>query len=142
MRKKCPCGEMMTMKLRTVIYSGKVEIDNVPIFSCTSCKRSEVIPEVKPDLTGLIAKLGADPSKGTLLFNECNEWADLLVEAKVNKCQPNTVEVQALIEQRINMLLDMYLLAQTLNDEAWIVDLNKRLQQISGKSLYTYSLTR
>ncbi|GKU78461.1 hypothetical protein [Paenibacillus sp. L3-i20] len=137
MQKKCSCGVMMTIKLRTVIYSGKVEIDNVPIFSCIACSRSEVIPEVKPDLTGLIAQLGAEPSKGTLLFNECNEWADLLVEAKLNKNLPNSQEVQVLIEQRINMLLDIYILAQGLNDEVWIAEINKRLQQLSGKSLYT-----
>lgn len=137
MRKKCQCGEMMAMKLRTVIYSGKVEIDNVPIFSCAACSRSEVIPEVKPDLTGLIAQLGAEPNKGTFLFNECNEWADLLVEAKVNKQQPETREVEALIEQRVNMLLDLYLLAQSLNDEAWIADLDKRLGQISRRTLHT-----
>ncbi|REK76345.1 hypothetical protein [Paenibacillus paeoniae] len=137
MRKTCHCGDTMTMKLRTVIYSGKVEIDNVPIFSCTSCSRSEVIPEVKPDLTGLIAQLGAEPDKCTFLFNECNEWADLLVEAKVNKQQPNVHEVEALIQQRVNMLLDLYLLAQSLNDEAWIIDINKRLQQISRRTLHT-----
>ncbi|MFF2887906.1 hypothetical protein [Paenibacillus sp. NPDC057967] len=137
MRKTCHCGETMTMKLRTVIYSGKVEIDNVPIFSCTTCSRSEVIPEVKPDLTGLIAQLGAEPNKGTFLFNECNEWADLLVEAKANKQQPELHEVEALIEQRVNMLLDLHLLAQSLEDEAWIADINKRLQQISRRRLHT-----
>lgn len=137
MRKTCQCGEMMTMKLRTVIYSGKVEIDNVPIFSCAACSRSEVIPEVKPDLTGLIAKLGAEPDKQTFLFNECNEWADLLVEAKVNKKPPEPQDVEALIQQRINTLLDLYLLAQSLGDEDWIADLNKRLQQLSRRSMLT-----
>lgn len=121
----------MTMKLRTVIYSGKVEIDNVPIFSCTTCSRSEVIPAVKPDLTGLIAQLGSEPDKGTFLFNECNEWADLLVEAKVNRGQPDVYAVEALAEQRVNMLLDLHLLAQSMNDEEWIADINKRLQQLS-----------
>ncbi|MFD0587958.1 hypothetical protein ACFQZE_08070 [Paenibacillus sp. GCM10027627] len=137
MRKKCLCGEMMTMKLRTVIYSGKVEIDNVPIFSCAFCNRSEVIPEVKPDLTGLIAQLGATPDKSTFLFNECNEWADLLVEAKVNRGHTEVHEVEALTQQRINTLLDLYLMAQSLNDEAWIADLNKRLEQISRRTLHT-----
>lgn len=137
MRKKCNCGEMMTMKLRTVIYSGKVEIDNVPIFSCQSCSRSEVIPEVKPDLTGLIAGLGSEPGKQTFLFNECNEWADLLVEAKVNKVRPETQDVEELITHRINALLDMYLLAQSLNDETWLADLKKRLGQLSRRKLLT-----
>lgn len=137
MHKTCLCGNIMTMKLRTVIYSGKVEIDNVPIFSCEECSRSEVIPEVKPDLTGLIAKLGAEPDKQTYRFNECNEWADLLVEAKAHKSQPDIAEVEALIGQRIDMLLDLYLLAQSMNDEEWMADLDKRLQQINRRSLHT-----
>ncbi|WP_028611160.1 hypothetical protein [Paenibacillus harenae] len=137
MQKRCHCGDIMKMKLRTVIYSGKVEIDNVPIYSCPSCSRSEVFPEVKPDLTGLIAQLGAKPDKQTFLFNECNEWADLLVEAKAEKQQTDPDAVEQLIEQRINKLLDLYLLAQSLNDEAWITDINKRLEQISRRPLFT-----
>ncbi|WP_306010660.1 hypothetical protein MHI37_13495 [Paenibacillus sp. FSL H8-0548] len=125
------------MKLRTVIYSGKVEIDNVPIFSCTTCNRSEVFPEVKPDLTGLIAQLGAKPDKQTFLFNECNEWANLLVEAKADKLKTDEPAFQRLIEQRINKLLDLYLLANSLNDMAWIADIEKRLEQISRRSLHT-----
>jgi hypothetical protein len=137
LQKRCHCGDIMKMKLRTVIYSGKVEIDNVPIYSCSTCNRSEVFPEVKPDLTGLIAQLGAEPNKQTFLFNECNEWADLLVEAKADKQQTDHSAVEKLIEDRIDKLLDLYLLAQTLNDEAWITDLNKRLEQISRRSLLT-----
>ncbi|MBD2871494.1 hypothetical protein [Paenibacillus arenilitoris] len=137
MQKRCHCGDIMKMKLRTVIYSGKVEIDNVPIYSCPTCSRSEVFPEVKPDLTGLIAQLGAKPDKQTFLFNECNEWADLLLEAKAEKQQTDQDAVERLIEQRVNKLLDLYLLAQSLNDEAWITDINKRLEQISRRPLFT-----
>ncbi|MCF2936867.1 hypothetical protein L1N85_00300 [Paenibacillus alkaliterrae] len=137
MQKRCHCGDIMKMKLRTVIYSGKVEIDNVPIYSCPTCNKSEVFPEVKPDLTGLIAQLGAQPDKQTFLFNECNEWADLLVEAKVDKLKTDQNAVEKLIGQRINKLLDLYLLARSLNDEAWVTDINKRLEQISRRILHT-----
>ncbi|WP_424765900.1 hypothetical protein [Paenibacillus sp. sgz302251] len=137
MQKRCHCGDIMKMKLRTVIYSAKVEIDNVPIYSCPACSRSEVSPEVKPDLTGLIAQLGAKPDKQTFLFNECNEWANLLVEAKVEKKHTDQNAVDRLIGQRINQLLDLYLLAQSLNDEVWIADLNKRLEQLSRRTLLT-----
>lgn len=127
----------MKMKLRTVIYSGKVEIDNVPIFSCEACSRSEVIPEVKPDLTGLISELGAAPSKQTFLFNECNEWANLLVEASAGNKLPEDFSVHRLVEERVNILLDLYLLAQSLDDQAWIDDLSKRLEQLSRRVLLT-----
>jgi len=130
-QKKCHCGDMMSVKLRTVIYSSKVEIGNVPIYSCQACQRSEVIPQVKPDLTGLIAQLGPAPQKQTFLFNECNEWADLLVEAKVQKRKLSDSEVEVLTEHRVNALLDLYLLAQSLQDTNWVEDLTKRLEQLS-----------
>lgn len=137
LQKRCHCGESMKMKLRTVIYSGKVEIDNVPIYSCSVCNRNEVFPEVKPDLTGLIAQLGAEPTKQSLLFNECNEWANLLVEAGVHRRQPNGLVLEQLIEERINALLDLLLLAQNLDDLDWVTDINKRLAQISRRNLHT-----
>ncbi|MFD0959340.1 hypothetical protein [Paenibacillus chungangensis] len=137
MQKPCQCGDMMTMKLRTVIYSGKVEIDNVPIFSCNSCSKSEVIPEVKSDLTGLISQLGSQPNKQTFLFNECNEWADLLVEANGTKQLPSDVAMEELMKGRINALLDMYLLAQSLDDKDWLEDVKKRLEQLSRRPLLT-----
>ena len=131
MQKRCPCGDVMPMKLRTVIYSGKVEIDNVPIFSCPSCSRSEVFPEVKPDLTGLIGTLGAFPLKQTYLFNEWNEWANLLVEAYHEHKLSDSALMKRLTDERINTLLDLYAYARSIEDEAWIADILKRLNQLS-----------
>ncbi len=121
----------MVMKLRTLIYSGKVEIDNVPIYSCPSCKRSEVFAEVKTDLTGLIGKLGTHPVKQTYLFNEWNEWADLLVEAFHDKRMSDPAAVMRLMEGRIDTLLDLYTVAKSCGDEAWMEDVHKRLVQLS-----------
>lgn len=134
MQKRCLCGDEMNIRLRTVIYSGKVEIDNVPIYSCPSCSRSEVFPEVKPDLTGLIGRLGAKPPKQTFSFNEWNEWADLLLHACTDKKQPEPSQVERLVEERVNALLDMHLLAQSLNDAQWQEELQKRLAQITRKT--------
>ncbi|MFC5652156.1 hypothetical protein ACFPYJ_24170 [Paenibacillus solisilvae] len=131
MQKRCPCGDVMPMKLRTVIYSGKVEIDNVPIFSCPSCSRSEVFPEVKPDLTGLIGTLGTYPVKQTYLFNEWNEWANILVEAYDERKLSDAAVMRRLTEERINTLLDLFAYAQSIQDEAWIADIHKRLSQLS-----------
>lgn len=135
MNKRCLCGEAMTVKMRTVIYSGKVEIDNVPIYSCASCSRSEVFPEVKPDLSGLIGRLGPQPDKMTLQFNEWNEWADLLMQACIDKKQPDPSAFERLIEERINALLDMLLLSQSLRDDQWAADIQKRLSQISRRKM-------
>ncbi|WP_020615401.1 hypothetical protein [Paenibacillus daejeonensis] len=137
MEKSCPCGETMSMKLRTVIYSGKVEIDNVPVYSCDACSRSEVFPEVKPDLTGLIGQLGAKPEQQTFLFNEWNEWADLIMELYTRQKRPSRQEMDKLIGERINKLLDLLLLAQRLGDDEWIAEVEKRLSQISRRTMST-----
>lgn len=125
------------MKLRTVIFSGKVEIDNVPIFSCPSCNRNEVSPEVKPDLTGLIGQLGSQPDKQTFLFNEWNEWADLLVEVYGKQKTPHSQMLEEYAAARVNKLLDLLLLAQSLGDESWMNEIQKRLSQISRRSIHT-----
>ena len=125
------------MKLRTVIYSGKVEIDNVPVYSCDACSRSEVFPEVKPDLTGLIGQLGAKPEQQTFLFNEWNEWADLIMELYTRQKRPSRQEMDKLIGERINKLLDILLLAQRLGDNEWIAEVEKRLSQISRRTMST-----
>jgi hypothetical protein len=121
----------MRMKLRTVIYSGKVEIDNVPVYTCKMCSRSEVYPVVKPDLTGLIGKLGAQPEKQSFRFDDWNEWANILVEAfDVHHKQPDPALIERLAGERIDMLLDLYSLAEKLGDSEWKNDISKRLTQL------------
>lgn len=135
MQKQCQCGENMSLKLRTVIFSGKVEIDNVPIYSCQGCSRSEVIPQVKDELTGLIRGIGEPLDKQNYLFNECNEWANLLVEYKLlqKTAQTAVTQLDDLLNQRTNELLDLYLLAQSLHDQEWLDSIVKRLSQLGAK---------
>ncbi|WP_218090522.1 hypothetical protein [Paenibacillus solanacearum] len=133
MQKQCKCGKAMTIRLRTVIYQNKVEIENVPIYSCGSCSRSEVFPEVKPELTGLIGTLGSKPGKQQMQFEDISEIAHLMVKVTEKKRAADPVEM--IIDERINELLDLLLLAQSLEDEAWIADLRKRLSQIASRSL-------
>jgi predicted DNA-binding protein len=138
MQKKCSCGESMNLKLRTVIFSGKVEIDNVPIYTCNVCSHSEVIPAVKADLSGLILELGNQPEKQSYLFNECNEWANILVEYKLAQktAQSAAYKLEQMVEQRTNDLLDLYLLAQNLQDNVWLESIRRRLQQIRTQMKY------
>lgn len=133
LQKQCKCGKAMTIRLRTVIYQNKVEIENVPIYSCSSCSRSEVFPEVKPELTGLIGTLGSKPGKQQMQFEDISEIAHLMVKVTEKKRAADPVEM--IIDERINELLDLLLLAQSLEDEAWIADLRKRLSQIASRSL-------
>ncbi|RAV19905.1 YgiT-type zinc finger protein [Paenibacillus contaminans] len=139
MSRACKCSERMSIRLRTVIYQNKVEIENVPIYYCEACGRSEVFPEVKPELTGLIGKLGAKPDKQQLPFQELSELALLMKKATDEKNK--RIPVEKILEERINELLDLLLLAQSLKDEAWAEDARRRLKQISEYALSTYDFT-
>lgn len=133
MQKRCKCGSSMSIRLRTVIYQNKVEIENVPVFSCDSCHLSEVFAEVKPELTGIIGKLGNLPEKQQLYFNDISEIAHLM--KRVTDKQFAAAPVEKIVQERINELLDLLLLAQSLQDEAWISDVRKRLEQVSKHSV-------
>jgi hypothetical protein len=133
LHKQCKCGSTMNIKLRTVIYKNKVEIENVPVFSCEDCRRSEVLAEVKSELTGVIGKLEQTTSKQHIHFNDISEIAHLMF--KVTEKQYAADPVEKIVEERINELLDLLLLAQSLQDEPWVEDVRKRLEQISKQSL-------
>jgi YgiT-type zinc finger domain-containing protein len=133
LHKLCKCGTAMSIRLRTVIYLNKVEIENVPVFSCEACSRSEVFAEVKLELTGIIGKMGRSPEKQLLRFNDISEIAHLMF--KVTQHRHAADPVEKIVEERINELLDLLLLAQSLSDEPWTEDVRKRLGQISKHAL-------
>jgi len=135
LEKYCVCGKSMNIKLRTVIFSKKVTIENVPIYSCSFCERTEVLAEVKPSLTSLIRDLGRHPDKQTVSFQEKDELAYLLSEAV--KQERMNVPLELIVKERVNELLDMLLLAQSLNDLRWAEEIQHRLAQIAKNSIAT-----
>lgn len=138
LQKLCKCGREMGIRLRTVIYQNKVEIEHVPVLTCDFCNRSEVLAGVKPELTKLISELGAKPEKQRLRFDERSELAYLMqiVTDKDRKHEP----IGHILETRINELLDTLLLARSLGDEAWVADVLQRLTEISTHAAQAYEL--
>jgi hypothetical protein len=133
LHKLCKCGSSMSVKLRTVIYQNKVEIENVPVFTCNACSRSEVFAEIKQELTIMIKSLGRSPAKQYMQFNDFSEIAYLMHKVTDKKHAAESIE--EIVEERINELLDLLLLAQSLGDQPWSEDVRKRLEQISKHSL-------
>jgi hypothetical protein len=128
----------MNIHLRTVIYKNKIEIDNVPIYICDACQKSEVFQGVKAELADLISQFGQSPEKQQFLFNETSELAYLLMTASQEEFKQCSAD--KLLEDRINELLDLLLLARSLNDQPWVEDLLKRLAQITKHRFTTYDL--
>jgi hypothetical protein len=137
--KLCKCGSRMNFRMRTVIYKHVLEIENVPIYTCDTCSRSEVLALIKSDLTTLISQFGHCPEKRLFYFNEASELADLIWTAAQK--EHKHIPVDKILEERINQLLDILLLAQSLQDEAWIADVLHRLSQITKQNINTYDLT-
>jgi hypothetical protein len=133
--KKCKCGQTMDIRLRTVIYSKTVEIDNVPIYTCAACFHTEVLIEVKTELSQLIGQLGNKPHKQTIDFHDMNEWAFLI--SKAADLELAHISIQSIIGERIDQLLDLLLLARSLHDLEWENDLVSRLTQITKSVLTT-----
>lgn len=134
--KKCKCGRTMRIQLRNVIYSNLVEIENVPVYSCQKCHRSEVLSEVKPDLTGMIEEVSEKRDKQRLHFEESNELAYLLFQASDHELLD--IPVEELLAERINQLLDLMLIAKSVNDTSWLEDLQRRLGQITKTSTLSF----
>jgi hypothetical protein len=133
---QCICGSVMEIRLRTVIFSNRVKIENVPVYSCNACDRNIVYPGVKPELSELIRSLGGEPSSEHIQFNEVNELARLLYE--VTQKEKSHIPVEQIVEERVNELLDLLLLAQSLKDETWANSIRDRLSQIARGRIATY----
>lgn len=125
----CKCGTKMDIRLRTIIYSKIVEINNVPVYDCSTCFHVEVLPYVKKELSNLIQDIGGRPESGKLNFDELNEWA-LLISRAIDRDQLQ-MSIQDIICERIDQLLDLLLLARSLGDVRWEDDLRHRLSQIT-----------
>src|SRR5690606_26557891 len=108
--------------------------ENVPVYSCAECCASEVHEQIKTDLTRLLDCLGDKPDEQMLYFDEYNELAYLLKSAADRDSW--TVPLDQLLEERVNQLLDLMLLARSLEDDAWRDDIRRRLTQIANYSLY------
>lgn len=135
MRKHCHCGQMMNLGFRLVIFEGIYEINRVPIYECEDCSYYEVLPEVKTDLTDMLAKLKRERAEERIDFTERNELADLIfgIYRQWNRMETSSFEalLERQCEERINLLLDLFGCAKNLGDTAWMDDISKRLAQLS-----------
>ncbi|HZG80413.1 MAG TPA: hypothetical protein VEZ13_06515 [Brevibacillus sp.] len=129
MQKKCSrCGSDMEVVLRNVVYRKRVKILNVPVHVCVddSCAHSQVVDVVKDDLKDLMTELGQNPERQAIEFEEMSELSNLLVLI----ANEGDSTVREALEGRVNELLDLFLLAQSLGDEKWMLELRHRLTKI------------
>ncbi len=124
----------MKLHLRTVIYAGKVTITKVPVYECQNCGSSEVYSGVRPDIGRLIGQLGPRPVPRTIAFDQYNEWAGVLTAALTDNGEKlQASDIARAAEERTNELLDLWLIASSLGDEAWKSELQERLSQLHAQ---------
>ncbi|WP_254634633.1 hypothetical protein [Paenibacillus sp. GbtcB18] len=133
MQKGYCCGQPIHLCLRTVVFKQKVEIENVPIYSCEACGKSVVYSSVKPKVTELIDTLGPKPEKQILRFEDVSEIACLIVRLACSS--EDGYGFKQAVEERVNELLDLLLLATSVGDMGWVGELRSRLAQISEHML-------
>ncbi|MBW4083633.1 hypothetical protein [Paenibacillus sp. S150] len=126
----------MTIHMHTLIYSAKIKITHVPVYTCGECGRYEPLPFIKHDLGKLIKELGETPSKRHLSFADRNEWASVLKETFANGLFAGGMSeveetIRAAIQGRIDLLLDVYRLAVDLTDRKWMEETGSRLSQLT-----------
>jgi hypothetical protein len=121
----------MHLILRTVIFARKVNINNVPVYNCSLCGRNDVFPGVKEDVGRLVGQLGSRPTPRTIPFDQVHEWAGVLSHAMNLADSLLASTIARAKEERINQLLDLWLVASSLGDEAWKAELQRRLSQLS-----------
>lgn len=130
MQKKCSwCGSDMEIVLRNVVYRKRVKIMNVPVHICSdeSCAHSEVVDVIKDDLKSLMEELGQHPQRQAIEFEEMSELSNLLVVVANEGLDSSVREA---LGERVNELLDLFLLAQSLGDKKWMLELRQRLTKI------------
>ena len=134
-RKSCSCGGGMTIHMHTLIYSAKVKITEVPVYTCSQCERYEPFPFIKKDLSQLLIELGNSSAKRNISFTERNEWALILKEtfAGYVTIDINDLEevICSAIQSRIDLLLDIYKFAAQCEDREWMEETALRLSQIT-----------
>ncbi|GED69060.1 hypothetical protein BRE01_27620 [Brevibacillus reuszeri] len=119
----------MEIVLRNVVYRNRVKIMNVPVHVCVddNCANSQVVDVIKDDLKSLMEELGQHPQRQAIEFEEMSELSNLLVLI-ANGNEDSTV--RDVLSERVNELLDLFLLAQSLGDEKWMLELRERLTKI------------
>lgn len=136
MDRQCNCGQWMRLELRT-IKAGKVQILHVPVRVCETCSTYHLFPPVKSVLTDYMNNLVKESSKRKRSFTEVSEISQLIYEVFLQeKCDSSSVdmenEIKTAINDRINLLLDLYQHAESIQDGNWIESLRQRLSQLSS----------
>lgn len=134
------CGHEMELTLRTIIHARKVEIHHVPVYTCSCCEHSELVPEIKAEVVRLMQQtlINHSSKRIQIFFEEKHEAARVFMDCLEQGGEDLASLYDLNAEERVNQLLDMYLVAQSCQDRNWMTDIERRLKQIKGVRFRPY----
>lgn len=123
MRKCRKCNSEMDITIRTIYFEKKIEIKNVPVYSCDNCHHTEVMEQVKEKVKSIILN-GNNTYKEIislekysyftrLLLKAYNERSDSYMDTESREELDNILE-QILLEEKFeehkehNLNVDLY----------------------------------
>lgn len=125
----------MSLRMHSLIANTKVKITHVPVYTCPDCTSYEPLSFIKGDLGELVKGLSGAIASNIFSFTERNELASLLKEALsetiVGGLQELEVRILEGIQARVDILLDIYRLAEELVDQHWMEETSRRLSQLT-----------
>lgn len=133
MKEECTCGQSMTVHMRTVVYQRYIYIEHVPVLICQSCGNSVVYSPVRPELKHILQDAKESSEKKRIYFEDISEIAHVLL--KLHESNKDFVTSPEVVQERVNELLDIYLLARSLNDQEWVDEIRGKLLQISRQMI-------
>lgn len=139
MKKSCGCGGIMNIHMHTLIYSAKIKITHVPVYTCGVCARYEPLPAIKRELGQLIGEIVDQPPGSHFSLANRNEWANVFKETLATGLFHGGMSeleegIRTAIQGRIDLLLDVYRVAADLEDQEWMEETAKRLSQLTLQS--------
>lgn len=134
MNKICLCGLPMDIHQSTIIYKRKLRIEHVPIWNCEKCRNSELHAFLKEEVLFLIHESENHVAKQVIQFDEWSENAKIFYRLFDDEIHLDSLK--NIVDQRINELLDEWILVNSLHDENWLTDIRRRLLQLTKASSY------
>lgn len=128
MNKNCICGSVMEITLRTLYFNKKVEIKNVPVYSCPTCHRHEIIEQVKYKIKDLISTHIGMGKKVTVHFEELSELAQLIMMIREKQEYPHREEWK--IQEELAELLESMLVHGTYTEMDWSEKIHKKIEKM------------
>jgi len=112
-----------------------MKITHVPVYTCLECASYEPLSFIKADLRKLVKELKVKKPREDHSFTQNNELASILKDSLSIGVMGGFPELELHIRKeiqiRVDMLLDLYRLAEELSDEHWMEETSQRLSQLS-----------